>query len=77
MADEAGRDDGVDHSRRAFIKKGLVAGFVAPVVVSFALDDVAEARQRHPNQTFNNQGGNFSFIFERIFRALRRLRFFF
>jgi hypothetical protein len=58
MAEDAGRDDEIDHSRRAFIKKGLAAAFVAPVIVSFALDGVAEARedrQRHPNQTFHNQ----------------------
>jgi hypothetical protein len=55
MADDAGRDDEIDHSRRAFIKKGLAAAFVAPVIVSFALDGVAEAREDRERQRFSNQ----------------------
>ena len=82
MADDAARDDSgdVDYSRRAFVKKGLVAGFAAPVIVSFALDGVAEAHEkhhhRHPNQIFNNQGeddDDDDFLF--LFRFLRFLRF--
>ncbi len=34
--------------RRGFLKKAAVAGFVAPVVVSFGLDGVAEASARRP-----------------------------
>lgn len=39
-----------DPSRREFLKKFLVAGFAAPVVVSFGLDSVASASQMFPNQ---------------------------
>jgi hypothetical protein len=43
--------------RRAFLKKAAVSVFVAPVVVSFGLDGIAEASptQCAPNQTFSNQ----------------------
>jgi hypothetical protein len=43
--------------RRTFLKKAAAAAFVAPVVVSFALDGVAEAhsRQSYPNQALANQ----------------------
>ena len=41
--------------RRAFLKRAAAAAFAAPVVVSFALDGVAEAHQSVPNQTQPNQ----------------------
>jgi hypothetical protein len=43
--------------RRDFLKKAAVSAFVAPVVVSFGLDGIAEASptQCAPNQTFSNQ----------------------
>ena len=53
--------------RRAFLRRAGAAVFAAPVVVSFALDGVAEAHDRHrfgnqscpnqsqPNQTYPNQ----------------------
>jgi hypothetical protein len=42
--------------RRSFLKRSAGAAFVAPVVVSFALDGVAEANAASmPNQSFPNQ----------------------
>jgi hypothetical protein len=43
--------------RRTFLKKAAAAAFVAPVVVTFALDGVAEAHSRrsYPNQALANQ----------------------
>ena len=46
-----------DVTRRRFLKGAVMAAFAAPVVVSFALDGIAEADPRHlyPNQTYGNQ----------------------
>jgi len=53
MSDERMEELGLP--RRAFLKKAVAAAFAAPVVVSFALDGVAEAHQTLPNQTLANQ----------------------
>lgn len=58
MSDERWEELGLP--RRAFLKRVTAAAFAAPVVVSFALDGVAEAHDRHrhhhyPNQTQPNQ----------------------
>ncbi len=46
-----------DVTRRRFLKGAVMAAFAAPVVVSFALDGIAEADPQHlyPNQTYGNQ----------------------
>jgi hypothetical protein len=41
--------------RREFLKKAVAAAFVAPVIVSFAIDAIAEAEQSLPNQSCPNQ----------------------
>ena len=59
MSDERLEELGLQ--RRAFLKKATLAGFVAPVVVSFAFEGTAAAhRGSHsfPNQSFPNQGQN-------------------
>ena len=53
MSDERIEELGLP--RRAFLKRAAAAAFAAPVVVSFALDGVAEAHQSVPNQTQPNQ----------------------
>jgi hypothetical protein len=59
MSEDRLRELGIP--RRGFLKKTAAAAFVAPVVVSFALDGVAEAspltapNQSGPNQTCSNQ----------------------
>ena len=55
MSDERWQELGL--SRGAFLKKLVAGAFVAPVVVSFGLDAVAEAatRQLFANQTLPNQ----------------------
>ena len=56
MSDERMEELGL--RRRGFLKKAAGV-FAAPLIVSFALDGVAEAegrpRHRHPNQSFPNQ----------------------
>jgi hypothetical protein len=41
--------------RREFLKKATAVAFAAPVIVSFALDGIAEADQCLPNQGIPNQ----------------------
>jgi hypothetical protein len=58
MSDERLRQLGIP--RRGFLKRAGTVAFVAPVVVSFGLDGVAEAgsslpNQINPNQCFPNQ----------------------
>ena len=53
MSDERIEELGLP--RRAFLKRAAAAAFAAPVVVSLALDGVAEAHQSVPNQTQPNQ----------------------
>ena len=61
MSDE--RLDELGIPRRSFLKRAGAAAFVAPVVVSFGLDGMAQARpsafrnQTCGNQTFANQQG--------------------
>lgn len=59
MSEDRLRELGIP--RRGFLKKTATAAFVAPVVVSFGLDGIAEAdtgvfsNQTCPNQRFGNQ----------------------
>lgn len=54
MSDERLQELGIP--RRRFLKRTAAAAFVAPVVVSFGMDGVAEAHYHSfPNQTFPNQ----------------------
>lgn len=54
MSDERLQQLGIP--RRKFLKSTAAAAFVAPVVVSFGLDGIAEAHQHpFPNQTVGNQ----------------------
>jgi hypothetical protein len=54
MSDERLQQLGIP--RRKFLKSTAAAAFVAPVVVSFGLDGIAEAHPHSfPNQTFGNQ----------------------
>ena len=59
MSEDRLRELGIP--RRGFLKKTATAAFVAPVVVSFGLDGIAEAapgsfsNQSCPNQVFGNQ----------------------
>jgi hypothetical protein len=54
MSDERLQQLGIP--RRRFLKNTAAAAFVAPVVVSFGLDGIAEAHgHSFPNQTFGNQ----------------------
>lgn len=54
MSDERLEELGLP--RRAFLKKVVAGAFVAPVVVSFGLDGIAEAGPiPFPNQTIPNQ----------------------
>jgi hypothetical protein len=54
MSDERLQQLGIP--RRKFLKSTAAAAFVAPVVVSFGLDGIAEAHgHSFPNQTFGNQ----------------------
>jgi hypothetical protein len=41
--------------RRSFLKRLGAAAFIAPVVVSFGLDGIAEADTSFPNQCLPNQ----------------------
>jgi hypothetical protein len=65
MSDERLRELGI--RRRTFLKRAAAAGFIAPVVVSFTLDGVAEAgtqsasnqcrpQQLYRNLTYNSYG---------------------
>jgi hypothetical protein len=52
------RMDELGVTRRSFLKRVGAAAFVAPVVVSFGMDGIAEAHSSFPNQTFGNQVQN-------------------
>jgi hypothetical protein len=66
MSDERLEELGLE--RRAFLKKAMVAGFVAPVIASFAFEGTAVAdsqfcgnQHTYPNQVHsgqNDQGQN-------------------
>ncbi len=53
MSDERFEELGIP--RRRFLKRSAAAAFVAPAVVSFALDGVAEGDTAHRNGTFTDQ----------------------
>ena len=61
--DERDPLEGVEQSRRDFIKKMAVVAFAAPVISSFGMSAIAGAsgygknppKQSHPNQSFPNQ----------------------
>lgn len=42
-------------TRRPFLKKMIAGTFMAPVIVSFGLDGIAEAHPNSPSQCFPNQ----------------------